>query len=89
MKEVRAIKLGGTRLVHQRLCGYIDQGKSKKVTLDTLCGYIWPEPVDATAMRQRRSRAKPIIAELATLGWGVIEYAKGKYEITRPKAITT
>jgi len=85
MQEVRAIKLGGTRLMHQRLCGWIDQGKSRKVSLDTLCSYIWPEAVDATAMRQRRVRAKPILEELASLGWGVVEYAKGKYEITRPK----
>lgn len=86
MDEVRAIKQGGTRLVHQRLCGWIDPGKSKKITLETICGYIWPDSADPVAMRQRRSRAKPILAELETLGWGVVEYVKGKYDITRPKS---
>ncbi len=87
MAEVRAIKLGGTRLVHQRLCGWIDPGKTHKVTLDTICSYIVPEPCsNAAAMRKRRSRAKTVIAELVELGWKVVEYADGKYEITRPKA---
>lgn len=88
MKEVRAIKLGGTRLVHQRLCGWVDQGKSKKVTLDTICSYIWPDDAEADTetRRKHRTRAKPIITELVSIGWGVVEYAKGKYEITRPKS---
>lgn len=88
MKEVRSIKLGGTRLVHQRLCGFIDPGKSKKVTLETICSYIWPDDAEADAetRRKHRTRAKPVIAELVSLGWNLAEYAKGKYEITRPKA---
>ena len=91
MDEVRAIKLSGTRLVHQRLCGWIDQGKTKKISIDTLCSYINPDHVklDAKggdgAMRQRRSRAKPVLEEMRGLGWGVVEIAKGQFEITRPK----
>jgi hypothetical protein len=84
MNEVRQIKLGGTRLIHQRLCGWIDQGKARKVNVDTLCGYVWPDPVDETAMRQRRSRLKPLLAELSAIGWKVKELGKGKYEIKRP-----
>lgn len=85
MNEVRAINLGGTRLVHQRLCGFIDPGKNQKVTLDTICSYITPEPCGAATMRKRRSRARLVIAELTELGWGIVEYADGKYEISRPK----
>lgn len=85
MAEVRAIKLGGTRLVHQRLCAWIDPGKSKKVSLETICGYIWTEAeAEDETVKKRKTRAKPVLAELASIGWGINEYAKGKYEITRP-----
>ncbi|WP_223556906.1 replication protein C, IncQ-type [Pseudomonas sp. BF-R-01] len=84
MNEVRQIKQGGTRLIHQRLCGWIDHGKSRKVGGDMLCSYVWPDPVDETAMRKRRSRLKPLLAELLAIGWSVKQYSKGKFEIKRP-----
>ena len=42
MDEVRALQTDPARLIHQRLCGWIDPGKSGRVELDTLCGYAWP-----------------------------------------------
>lgn len=85
MHEVRALKTDPARLIHQRLCGWIDPGKSGRVELDTLCGYVWPDEINDNAMKRRRGIARKALAELEALhGWTVSEYAKGKYEIARP-----
>lgn len=84
MAEVRALQADSARLMHQRLCGWIDPGKSGRVELDTLCGYAWPSEVNANAMKRRRGIARKALAELAVVGWTVNEYAKGKWEIKRP-----
>jgi hypothetical protein len=84
MNEVRAIKSDPARLIHQRLCGWIDPAKIGRVELDTLCGYIWPDAATPEAMKKRRQTARKALAELAAIGWMVSEYAKGKWEIKRP-----
>lgn len=85
MDEVRALQTDQARLIHQRLCGWIDPGKSGKAAIDTLCGYVWPDEVtNPNTLKTRRQTARKALAELATLGWTVSEYAKGKWEITRP-----
>lgn len=86
MAEVRALQTDPARLMHQRLCGWIDPGKSGRVELDTLCGYAWPVQASAEAMKKRRQSARKALPELAALGWTVSEYAKKKFEISRPKA---
>ena len=87
MAEVRALQTDPARLIHQRLCGWIDPGKSGRVELDTLCGYIWPDQASGSTMRMRRQTARNALPELTTVGWTVNEYAKGKWEISRPKAL--
>jgi len=85
MAEVRALQTDPARLTHQRLCGWIDPGKSGRVELDTLCGYIWPdEATNPNTLKTRRQVARKALAELAAVGWTVSEYAKGKWEIKRP-----
>jgi len=86
MDEVRALQTDPARLMHQRLCGWIDPGKSGRVELDTLCGYAWPSKANDNAMKRRRGIARKALPELAALGWTVNEYAKNKFEISRPKA---
>ncbi|WP_373871736.1 replication protein C, IncQ-type, partial [Aeromonas caviae] len=88
MGEVRALQTDPARLMHQRLCGWIDPGKSGRVELDTLCGYAWPEQANPEAMKKRRQTARKALAELAAVGWTVSEYAKGKWEVKRPAAPT-
>lgn len=88
MAEVRALQTDPARLMHQRLCGWIDPGKSGRVELDTLCGYAWPSEANAEAMKKRRQVARKALAELAALGWTVSEYAKGKWEVKRPATPT-
>lgn len=86
MNEVRALQTDPARLIHQRLCGFIDLGSSRRVELDTLCGYVWPdEATNPNTMKTRRQTARKALAELATVGWKLSEYANGKWEIERPK----
>ncbi|GAB1257622.1 replication protein C, IncQ-type [Aurantivibrio plasticivorans] len=82
--EVRSLKSDAARLIHQRLCGWIDPGRSRRIELDTLCSYVWPDPASATTMRKRRQRARESLPELISIQWKVSEYALGKFEITRP-----
>ena len=89
MTEVRGLRTDPARLMHQRLCGWIDPGKSGRVGLDTLCGYVWPDEAKAEAMKKRRQTARKVLAELAAVGWVVNEYAKRKWEIKRPTATTS
>lgn len=86
MDEVRALDSETARLLHQRLCGWIDPGKGGKAAIDTLCGYVWPSEASGATMRKRRQRVREALPELETLGWSVAEYTAGKYDIARPKA---
>ncbi len=84
MDEVRALQTDPARLLHQRLCGWIDSGKTGRIDLDTLCGYIWPdELINPNSIKTRRQTARKALAELAALGWKLDEYAKNKWEIRR------
>jgi hypothetical protein len=86
MDEVRALRTDQARLMHQRLCGWIDPGKSGRVELDTLCGYVWPDVANDEAMKKRRQTVRKALAELDAIGWTLSEYAKGKWEVKRPTA---
>lgn len=84
MAEVRALQTDPARLMHQRLCGWIDPGKSGRVKLDTLCGYIWPGQASAEAMKKRRQTVRKALEELAAVGWKINEYSENKWHIWRP-----
>lgn len=89
MAEVRALQTDPARLIHQRLCGWIDPGKAGRVELDTLCSYVWPDvTANQNTIKTRRQTIRKALTELVAVGWMVNEYAKGKWEISRPKAIS-
>jgi hypothetical protein len=84
MAEIRALKTDPARLIHQRLCAWIDQGKAGKITLEGLNEYVWHEPAtNVNTMRRRKTIIRKALAELESLGWTVDEYVKNKYLITR------
>ncbi|MBC6906779.1 replication protein C [Saccharophagus sp. K07] len=86
MGEVRALRTDAARLLHQRLCAWIDPGKSGRADIDTLCGYVWPDAaVNANTVKTRRQTVRRALAELDALGWRVESYTKDKWEISRPK----
>lgn len=84
MNEVRALKTDPARLIHQRLCGWIDPGKSGKIETDNLAAYAWPDACEAETMKKRRQAVKKALTELVGLHWKVEEYAQGKWLIARP-----
>lgn len=84
LAETRLLKIDAARLIHQRLCGWIDTGKSGKVTLETLVGYSWVDEADYEATKKRKATTRKALKELEELGWTVTEYVRGKFEITRP-----
>ncbi|SPU51036.1 replication protein C, IncQ-type [Bordetella trematum] len=84
LNEVRRLNTDPARLMHQRLCGWIDPGKQGSVELDTLCAYIWPDAANAEAMKKRRQVTRRALVELHNVGWGVDEYSKGKWMLRRP-----
>lgn len=86
MSEVRALSSDPARLIHQRLCGWIDPGKSGRAELDTLCGYVWPDDASGSTMRMRRKTVRAALDELRRAGWTLEEYAPGKLDISRPAA---
>lgn len=90
MSEVRALKSDASRLIHQRLCARIDESKTGKANIDTICAYVWPLPLTDFAMstvRMQRKRARDALEELKTLGWLIDETSPGTYSITRPKPL--
>ena len=90
MNEVRALRTDPARLIHQRLCGWIDPSKSGRVEIDTICSYVWPDLVsNPNTVKTRRQVARKALGELVGLGWTVHEYAPGKWEITRPQITDT
>lgn len=86
MNEVRALSSDPARLIHQRLCGWIDPGKSGKVETDTFCGYVWPDEGNDETMKKRRQTVRKAVAEIAGLGWTLDEYARNKWSVARPAA---
>lgn len=84
MDEVRVLKSDPARLIHQRLCAWIDPGKSGRAEIDTLCEYVWVEQCTQSTMRTRRSMIRKAMKELMDIGWTVTEYATKKYDIKRP-----
>lgn len=89
MHEVRSLKADPARLIHQRLCGFIDIGKAHRtpIALATLAGYVWHDShveEGTAAYRQRMTTVRKALTELVSLGWRINEVTKGKYTIGRP-----
>ncbi|HLO95693.1 MAG TPA: replication protein C, IncQ-type [Burkholderiaceae bacterium] len=83
LEEVRQLKSDPARLLHHRL-HWINAGqKPRKVLLDTLVEYVWPEKASASTHRKRCERVREALTELEGLGWSVVKEGKG-YIIGRP-----
>jgi hypothetical protein len=91
LAEVRNLKSDPARVIHQRLCGFVDIGSSRKVSVDTLCQYAWHEPARSpSSHRKRRERVRKAVAEIVACGWIVIRETAETYRFVRPKpAIST
>lgn len=88
MQEVRALKTDPARLIHQRLSAWVDRGKKRRATIETLMAYAWPNTCGPSGTRDRKARIRKTLQEIEAVGWTINEYAAGKYEITRPRTNT-
>lgn len=85
LNEARQLSTDPARLIHQRLCGWIDPGKCREIALDTLCEYVWPNSTENPhTMKTRRSAARAGLVELVKTGWAVHEYGPRRFELCRP-----
>lgn len=85
LAEVRRLKSDAARLIHQRLCAWVDVGKAGDIGMEALAEYIWPEASsNPHTLKSRRQTVRKSLSELGTLGWAVKEYAGGKFRISRP-----
>lgn len=85
LSESRVLKTDAACLLHQRLCAWIDQGRSGKVEIDTLCSYVWPNECKPDSMKKRRQRIREALEELEKIGWTSVKYKEDSFEIFRPK----
>lgn len=84
LAEVRGIKSDPARLIHQRLCGWLDPGKTRSVSIEKLTSYAWPDPISGSAMRRRRGKVRAAMEELRQVGWSITEDPDLVFHISRP-----
>lgn len=85
LDEVRKLKSDAARLIHQRLCGFVNQGQTKKVGFDRLCSYAWgDEPASPATERKRRQRIPSAMRSLSDCGWIVSKDGRKQFLISRP-----
>ena len=89
MDEVRKLKGGPARILHQRLCAIISQGQRRKILPDTLISYIWPDPIEGAAKRKRLMTLRKALAEIVATGAWEVEpgyFIKRKGDFPKKKA---
>lgn len=84
MTEVRRLKGSIARLLHQRLCAWVDGGQSRTVQLDTLVAYVFPDEACTVTHRKRQARVRKALDEMTALGWSICEHSKRRFTIGRP-----
>ena len=85
MDEVRALKSDAARLIHQRLCAWVNPGTTRHIAIDTLAGYVYPEPIaDRRARSKRVAAIRNALDELSGIGWSVSAAGTRVVAITRP-----
>lgn len=87
LDEVRALRSDLAVIIHQRLCAWIDPGRTRKASIDTLTQYAFPEPAATASARAKRTRrVRAAMARLADVGWTVSESKHGgMYAVGRPR----
>ena len=86
MNEVRNLQSDVAVLIHQRLCAWIDPGKSRKVNIETLMEYVWYEKsINLNTVKKRKKEIRKSIKEFEQISWKIEEDKKGNFCIQRPK----
>ena len=84
--EVRDLKSPAALLMHQRICAWLNPGKSSQVYLTTLVSYVYPDSANGPTHRKRCHTVRVGLEELGKLrGWKV--HIGAKCVIKRPKQL--
>lgn len=83
--EARSLESDPARLIHQRLSGWIDPGKSGEVGIEKLVGYVWPGEASDAQTRWRKAKVRKAVGEIAQAGWRVDETRKDFWRFIRPR----
>lgn len=90
LREMRELS-EHARVLYARLVAWIDPSRTRRVGLNALAVYLWPDPPsDGAIERKRRQRLRAALLELGELsGWRVETDRRGRqYTITRPAGKT-
>lgn len=89
LDEVRLLKTDAGRIIHQRLCVWVNPGARRKVSVDVLCGYAWHEPAPtANSLCKRLERLHHAVADIQQCGWQAFRETTGDYVFVRPDGET-
>lgn len=84
MDEVRRLHSDPARILHHRL-HWVNAGDARTVRIDTLVGYVYPEPVEGATLRKRRKRVRDALDEIRNLlGWSISFPRADLVEVGRP-----
>ena len=85
--EDNSLKTDIARVISQRLCAWIDPGKSGKISIDTLYSYLWDpkddENISPLTIRSRKTKIRKAVLEFADIGWKVKKHKKDHWEFIR------
>jgi len=89
LMETRALDSDPARLIHQRLSAFVDPGKSREVSAETLSGYVWPDPADTPrTARSRITKVRKAVDEIrSAAGWNITKTGTDKWRFIRPRLI--
>lgn len=91
-REVAALgRSGAVRAIHQRICGFVDPGRSGKVGVGTMLAYAFGETESKDTERRRMGDVRKAMETLGTLpGWEIAhdegEGRRRVYSVRRPSA---
>ena len=88
MLEVHKLSSNHARLIHQRLCGWINQGDIGTISIKKLCSYVWPDlankETNKETMKKRRKKIVECLQQLKDIGWEThVDSVKDQVQITR------
>jgi len=87
LDEVRKLSSDPAYLLHQRLCAWINPGRSGKVSLKKLCDYVWfNETTKEDTLKKRKETIGKSLKELTQAGWTCTKSSSGIFTITRPSS---
>lgn len=86
MDEVRGLKSDAARLIHQRLCAWINPGATGRIAFDTMAEYVYPVPISDRRSRSKRCASiRRALDEFSVIGWSLAPAGGCVIAVGRPQ----